>query len=427
MVRCLPVLLLALTGHAADVVIGAGRGFLRVEDGLTALKPGDTLVIYPRADGEPYSVAPVQIDLPNITIRGEVAGDGKRVLLAGQRGRPSTEPQALITFGPDAHGGSVRDLILHGNPTSIGITVAGADRITISACELSGHAIGIASRGDNAQVRGLLLRDCHVHGNGTNVDLGGAEARLIGCCLEDSVDGPNLRSRSHRLLVEGGTIRRAARDEVDMLDAAGTTDRAGGYALFVGCILAKDPDRGADRGLLRIGQDQGGDRDTTVWLVHCTLVHPFLSPVIELTAPRARVALLNSMLIDPTGGGGGRRLIARRGHGPSAPDFLDGCWLAHGYAAPAGARQVTVGAFREQPPVRDAQQDWRWMDVVPPPFHDGGLDLASAPLPVAVLAADHPLRQRPPQLSEPLQGVGSQLRPVDGPPDLGAFEWTPQP
>lgn len=435
----LPLLLVSTLGQAADVVIGAGRGFLRIEDGLSALKAGDTLLIYPHPDGRPYQQVAIRITEPDITVRSApgttVALDGSGRLYTGSGG----VPQAIIEFAPEAHGGRVEGLHLsnarnrEGN--AAGIRIDAADNVTIANCVISGNDMGILSNGSHDRMRGLLVRDCHIHGNGApdgrgashNCSLGGAEARIIGCRIEGSVDGHNLQSRTRSLLVEGCIIRHSANRECDIVDAAGVTDRAGGIVLFVGCVIVKDPHCPGDRGVIHVGQDGGGNRLATCWLLHCTIIHPFSTAVVELSAPGAELALLNTIVADPTGGGHGRTLVQRRGAGSDTPAFLGGCWLPYGHEVPATAKQVMVGAFNAQPPLRDPVADWRLMVTAEAPFRGGGIDLASAPLPIASLAADHPLRQRPPLLAEPVLDGGARERHTKDLADLGAFEWTPDP
>jgi len=428
--RCLILLCLLGPLAAADVIVGAGRGFLRIEDGLKALKEGDTLLIHPRADGEPYVVGNLRIDLPGITLRGGQAGANELVRI---RGDP-TRPGSLITFGPEAHGGTVESLHLSGarapdnaETSAAAVEILGADRCTITACVLTDNDCGVRTSGDAAQMRNFLIQDCHLHHNGMNADLGGYEARLLGCRSEDSLLGANIRSRNHRLLVEACVIQRGADYELDLLDAAGVTDRDGGYAFILGSVLAKATDTPAARGVMRVGADKKSKRQTPTWLLQCTLVHGAVSPLIDLGAPASRVSLVNCLIVDPSGGGSGRQLVARHGRGPQGPDFVGGCWLPFGYSAPAGARAVTVGGFGELPPVREVRSDWRLRDDAPAPFRDGGLEWTAIPMPIAVLRADHPLRQRPAHIFEPKLTGGHRERPTHGPMDIGAFEWTPQP
>lgn len=435
----LPLLVLATLGQAADVVIGAGRGFLRIEDGLSALKAGDTLLIYPRPDGQPYEQVAIRITEPDITVRSApgttVALDGTGVLYTGS----GAVPRAIIEFAPDAHGGRVEGLHLtnarNRDGNAAGIRINAADNVTIANCVLASNDMGIISNGSHDRMRGLVIRDCHIHGNGApdgrelshNCYLSGADARLIGCRIEGSVDGHNLKSRTRSLLVEGCIIRHSANRECDVVDAEGVTDRPGGIVLLVGCVIVKDPNCTGNRGVIHVGQDGGGNRLATCWLLHCTIIHPFSTAVVELSAPGAEVALLNTVIADPTGGGHGRALVERRGAGSTTPTFLGGCWLPYGHEIPSTAKQVVVGAFNAQPPLRDPTTDWRLTAAAEAPFRSGGLDLSAAPLPIAMLAADHPLRQRPPILHEPVLDGGSRERQTKAAADLGAFEWTPDP
>lgn len=432
--RLLSLLALTAAVGAAEVVVGPGRGLLRVEDGFKALKAGDTLVIHPAKDGKPYEGVALRVTLPEITIRGVGdPADGGRVVLSGagfDYSGAGPVPRAIIEFAPEARGGRVENLRLTGarNQTGngAGVRINAANGVTISDCEIDGNDMGVMSNGRHDQMRDLLIEACHLHGNGANdhegmshnLYLGGASARLRGCLIERSADGHNLKSRTHTLLVEGCTIRDSANREADLVDAQDVTDRPGSLALFLGCLIAKDPQCAGNRGVIHFGQDGGADHRGAIWLIHCTVVTPFQSPVIELSAPSARANLVNDVIIDPSGGGSTRRLIGRRGPGPDQADVVAGLWLPYGYDAGPDAKGVITATLNQVPPVLD---DGRPREDASNPLLGGGIPLDQTPLPLAALTADHPLRQRPLRLVLPGEDASSREGiPLD-PPDLGAF------
>lgn len=441
-----PALCLLLTAcaclSAAEVIIAPGRGLLRIEDGLPLLKAGDTLVIHPRNDGKPHPRVAMRITLPDITIRGMSGPDGEPVILDGTDYNYSgagSVPRAIIEFSPDAFGGRVENLRLtnarNATGNGAGIRVNAASHIVIDHCRIDNNDMGIMSNGDYGQAQDITISNCHIHHNGApdlkgqshNVYLMGTDARLIGCLIENSTDGHNLKSRTHQLLVEGCTIRNSANRECDIVDAKGTTDRPNSFAFFMGCVIAKDINCPGNRTVIQFGQDGGNDRDGTCWFLQCTIMSPFISPIVDLSSSKSKTAFANTLIVDPTGGGVGRILVSSKDGRDPAISSIDGLWAPYGYSVPASAKKAVIGAFNEQPPVRDPASDWHWLDTIEPPFRDGGVPINVIPLPIAALASDHPLRQHPPIVPQTTMGIGTVDRPLVDTPDLGAFEWTPHP
>ena len=413
---------------AAEISVGPGRGLMRIEDAMPLAKAGDTIVVHARADGQPYARTALRLDLPGLTLRGMPDSSGKRPVLDGTGAAfASGDPRAIVVIGPEAEGASVAGLHVVGSgapdgPT--GIHIAGADRVTITGCEITACEVGVISDGTADTARELLISDCRIHHNRTdNVRLGGGGGRVVGCEIHHALTGSNLVSRAHRTVLEASWLHDAAAAEIDLLDEAGVSDRAGGLMLVLGCVLAKHPDCPGERAVIRCGQDRGGDRGGTLYLAHTTVVTPYAAPVVDLSAPGAQAAFANCIVADPSGGGPGRTLVARSGD-PVEPGWAGGLWLAHGYPAPRGASDITSGGYGDQPPFIDvATGDLRLKADAGAPFVDRALPLAQLPLPVGALASDHPLRKRPPHLLGYRAGQRSEVRAVVGDGlDLGAYE-----
>lgn len=426
--RWCALLLLAAVLAAADVVVGPGHGLLRIEDALAVARSGDTVVIHHRADGQPYRTAGLHLSAPGIALRGVPDLDGRPPAIDGGALRGAA---AIITVAPTAEGTVIRSLRLTGARAGGGaaaILVDGADRVAIESCEIADCDTGVRSRGGVDTARDLVLRDCRISGIGVAgggghhaVEAAGGGVRIVGCRIAGAVDGSAVLSRAFRTLVEASVLAGSGDVELALLDAPGT-ERAGGLALVLGCVLAKRADCPGDRGLVRIAAGKGGDRALTAWFVHCTLETPFAAPAVTLAAPSAKAAFANCIVADPGGGGAGRRLLDRGGRA-EPPAWAAGLWLAYGYAdAPRGS---TVGAFGALPPFV-AGEDRRLAPDAAAPFRDGGVALETVPLPAAVLDAGHPLRRKPPVLLQPHGAIGASERTVaGGGPDLGAYE-TPE-
>lgn len=421
------ILLVAGTAlTAADISVGPGRGLTRIEDALPLAKPGDTVVIHARADGQPYPRVALRLLLPGLTLRGMPDSSGRRPVLdgSGAVSGGGGSAGAIVEIGPEAEGATVVGLHLTGaSGGNVGIRIDRADRVTIAGCEISACDIGLLSVGTADSARELLVDGCHIHHNATdNVVLGGGGGRVLGCAIHDARDGSDLVSRAHRTVLEASWLHGAAGAEVDLLDEAGVTDRPGGVMLVLGCAFAKRADCPGPRAVIRCGQDRGGDRVGTLYLAHSTVLTPHPAAVIELSAPGAKAALANTIVADPHGGGPGRLLVSRDGQ-PAEPAWAGGLWLAHGYAAPSGASGITMGAPGELPPFLDAAAaDLRLAPTAKAPFIDAALPLAQVPLPVSALGTDHPLRQRPPRLLRFTAAGPAEREAVGSGFDLGAYE-----
>ena len=419
---------MALAG--AEISVGPGRGLTRLEDAFPLAKPGDSIIVHARADGQPYARTALRLTLPGLTLRGMPDSSGKRPVLdgAGATFAAGDQPRAIIVIGPEAVGATVAGFHLTGAGAAAGIYIDGADQVTIDDCEITACDRGLVSVGSADTAREVLVSSCHIHHNATdNVVLGGGGGRLVGCAIHHAIAGRNLVSRAHRTVLEASWVHDAAAAEIDLLDEAGVSDRAGGLMLVLGCVLAKRRDCPGNRSVIRCGQDRGGDRVGIIHIVHSTVITPYAAAVVELTAPGAKAAFANCIVADPTGGGSGRMLVARDGL-PVEPTWAGGLWLAYGYQAPRGAAGVTNGAFSSQPPFVDhAAGDVRLRADAGVPFIDSALPLANIPLPVSALTSGHPLRQRPPVLLGFRSGKPAGVRKVVGSGlDLGAYEAEPQ-
>ncbi len=388
--RALALAIVAATAlglPAAEISVGPGRGLTRIEDAIPLAKPGDTVVVHARADGQPYPRTALRLLLPQLTLRGVPDSSGQRPVLDGA-GVPFASgdlPRAIVEIGPEAEGASVRGFRLTGarasDQTAAGVRVDGADRVIIEDCEITACDVGVLSVGAADTARDLLISDCEIHRNAT------------------------------------------APAEIDLLDDAGVSDRAGGLMLVLGCVLAKRADCPGERAVIRCGQDRGGDRVGTLFLAHTTVITTYQAPVVELSAPGAKASFANCIVADPSGGGPGRMLLARRGGEPAEPAWAGGLWLAHGYAAPRRASGVTIGVFREVPPFVDfGAGDLRLAAGTGMPYVDAALPLAQLPLPVSALPPEHSLRRHPPYLLG-FRAGRAEVRAVIGEGlDLGAFE-----
>jgi hypothetical protein len=97
-------------------------------------------------------------------------------------------------------------------------------------------------------------------------------------------------------------VHDSANREFDLVDAKGDTSVPGSDAILGGNVIVKARRGGGNRGVIHFGQDGGQEHDGTLWLVHNTIMTPFVSPVIQLSAAKARAECHRNIFWD-----GGRR------------------------------------------------------------------------------------------------------------------------
>ena len=237
------------------------------------------------------------------------------------------------------------------------------------------------------------IQACRVHHNGSlenpgynhNFYVGGTSVTIRFCDVHHSLTGHNVKSRAHFTRVEYSYIHDSANREFDLVDAA-DTQRPESHALIIGCIIAKDPNCQGNRGLIHFGQDGGGLHDGTLFLVHSSIVHPFVSPLIELSSPPAKAQLVGNIVSDAGIGQNSQRLVGTR-HGANPRDLTGHSnWFSGGFsgAADTGLRP-TDNVFRRQQPVfvDPLQPDFRLTPQLAQqavaPYTPGDLQLPTLP------------------------------------------------
>ena len=198
------------------------------------------------------------------------------------------------------------------------------------------------SNGDGTprSATGQLIENCLIHSNGDhahpgynhNLYLGGTDVTMRGCEVHSSLTGHNYKSRAHRNVVVGCYIHDSLNREFDLVDAKGDTDRPGSDTILAGNVIVKDPNCRGNKAVIHFGQDGGKGHDGTLHLVHNTIVTPFISPVVDLSAPKARANLLNNIVWN--GGGETGRAGAGFGEGEGG-----------GRIAGIGREQLACGGF----------------------------------------------------------------------------------
>lgn len=433
------VLAAGLCGRAAaaELDVGPGKPYDRIEAALAAARPGDTIRVHPRADHAPYERVALYVDRPRIAIRA-AADAGRPVVLSGRgfdysgRGRV---PRAIVQFAPGADDGLLEGFELTGahneSHNGAGVRINQANRVTVRACIIHGNDMGIMSNGDGTPRTGAdqLIEACRIHANGDrshpgynhNLYLGGTSVTVRGCEIHGALTGHNVKSRARLTRVLACYVHDSANREFDLVDARGDTTEPGSDAVLAGNVIVKNPKCAGNRGVIHFGQDGGQEHDGTLWLVHNTIVTPFISPVVSLSAPRARVRLFNNLVWDGGAPQGGQKLV-ERGRAGEGAEVVGGAglWLSSGFG---GAERVPRGVADLFVAVRGA---------VPPFVKPGGGDyrLAGADAHIVNRGVGLPAEARE-RLGGPVPHYrppqGWEVRPAAERPDLGAYEWVPPP
>jgi len=339
---------------AATLEVGPGKAFSRIEQAVAQAEPGDIVLVYPLPDGQPYQQAAILVDRPRITIRGVVGSQGQPVRVSGKgfnySGRGRT-PRAIVQFNPGADGCVLEGFELfaaHNNShNGAGVRINQANQVTVRRCWIHGNDMGIMSNGDGTPQRGVAQRIefCRIYENGDpthpgfnhNLYLGGTSVLLRFCEIHSSTTGHNVKSRAHHTRVEYCYVHDSANREFDLVDAAETTWPES-HAVLLGNIIVKDPKCRGNRAVIHFGQDGGREHNGTLHLAFNTIVTPFISPVVDLSASKARAELVGNLVTDGGARQNNQTIVAARA-GASLVNVTGRYnWFSGGFRLPEQSR-----------------------------------------------------------------------------------------
>jgi hypothetical protein len=346
------LLLLPGPATAATLEVGPGKPWGRIEEANAKAKAGDLILVYPRRDGRPYEKTAVYVRQRDLTFRAVPRKGGRWVTLSGKGFNHSgvgSTPRAIFQFNPGADGCVLEGFELtaahNDSHNAAGVRINGANHVTVRNCSIHHNQMGIMSNGDGSLNRAIDQRIvyCQIHHNGDlsepgynhNLYLGGTSVTLRFCEVSASLTGHNVKSRAHDTRVEYCYVHHSANREFDLVDAAETA-RPESHAVLLGNIIVKDPQCKGNRAVVHFGQDGGKEHDGTLYLVFNTLVTPFMSPVVELSAAKAKAQLLGNLVSD-----GGQRqnnqVLAIARHGAALQNVKGSHnWLSGGFRGAGG-------------------------------------------------------------------------------------------
>ncbi len=435
-----PFLLALAVPLLAEVLeVGPGKAFQGPGDALRQARPGDTILVHPLPDGGAYPKVALMVRTPRLAIRAAPSRDGRRVRLDGggfDYSGAGSVPRAIVQFEPGADGCLLEGFELanarNGSSNGAGVRINQANDVTIRSCELHRNDMGIMSGGDFSRGTGRnqRLESCSFHHNGNerragynhNLYLGGTSVRMTACEAYAPTTGHNFKSRAHLNWIEASFIHDSANREFDLVDGVGNTDVPASHAVLLGNVIAKAKDCRGNKAVIHFGRDGRVDHQGTLFLVHNTIVQPFLSPVADLSAPGASAVIANNLVWDGGSRAAGQALVVLRNGAAPAQATGSGNWLSGGFSLPGGtglaAADNILAGGNEAPPFRNAAgQDYQLLAASPARMIDLGRPLGGFKLPAAPGEKDPPaglLQYRHPHKAEP--------RLIAGRPDAGACE-----
>jgi hypothetical protein len=437
----LSLIFLWTIASAGTLEVGPGRQFSRIEQAVEAAESGDEINVYPRPGGQAYEGVGVAVNTPRLTIRATGVEAGHRITLSGKgfdhSGRGHT-PRAIFQFNRGADHCLLDGFELTGASNSTrngaGVRINQANHITIRNCDIHDNEMGIMSNGDGTLQTAVNQRieNCAIHHNGSlesprfhhNLYLGGTSATLRFVEVHHVRRGHNIKSRAHFTRVEYSYVHHSANREFDLVDSAETT-RPGSHAVLLGNIIIKDPQSNGNRGVIHFGQDGGREHDGTLYMIHNTIVTPFVSPVVDLSSSKARSVLYGNIFDD----GGTRRNgqvlgEARRGGALTTNINGVGNWLAPGFASRLRQTNLMVGKntiaeHSQQLYINPQQHNYRLRKKWPGIARAGqSVNTLNVP-PTPGVDAEEPLLRW--QYLHPLNGEHRSILLF---PDIGAHEFT---
>ncbi len=313
---CLAIVQSASTCAKADqtLEVGPGHAFARIEHALAEAKPGDTILVHPLEDGLPYVGVALLVRTPRLRI---AAASHERVRLDGEGTDYSGSgsiPRALVQFDPGADNCTIEGFDLararNRSHNGAGIRINQANNITVLSCTIHHNDMGVMSNGHAPDTAvNQRLERCLIYANGSperdgmshNLYLGGTSATISACEVHSSTSGHNIKSRAHYTRIEYCWVHDSANRELDLVDAD-DTELPDSDAIVLGSILHKAPDLRGNRTVIHFGQDGGRDHTGTLTITNSTIITPYISPVIAISAPGSNLRMVNTLISDAESG-----------------------------------------------------------------------------------------------------------------------------
>ncbi len=423
------------------VTVGPGRDFDTVTAALEFAQAygRNEIVVYPRADNAPYEQEALLVTAPNISIIGVRTADNQRPRLAGggfnYTGAGSV-PRAIVQFNPGSDGSSLAGIELldaHNDSfNGAGVRVNQARGIVIHDCLIHDCDMGLMSNGDaGAKTGEVLLWNCRINSNGNladpgynhNIYAGGYHLVMRGCEVYGSLTGHNVKSRAHINEILYCYIHDSSNREFDLVDEAGNTNLPGSDTLLLGNVIVKADPIDGNKTVIHFGQDGGGEHSGSIYLLYNTIVTPYISPVVDLSAPGAGAVIFNNIIWDAGSAQSGQAVVNARNGAALANCHGGHNWLSSGFVLADGGdwdlASTTFAAAGVSPPFVDsAAGDYHLLPVQAAGISDAGIGITQLFPSDAFFIPVFPDASYVPEFS-------TFQRESQGLPDIGAYEGRP--
>jgi TusA-related sulfurtransferase len=343
-------LLAAVIAQGRTLEVGPGHSYPSIASAYAKAEKGDVIKVYPLKNGAAYEQVAMWVAKPGITFLGAPDKSGERIKISGkgfEYSGASPTPRAIFQFDVGADGCVLEgfELFLAHNSShnGAGVRIDQANNITIRNCEVHNNDMGTQSNGPIGAAVNQLFENCIYHHNGDpgepgqnhNFYLGGTSVTLRGCEVYSPLTGHNFKSRAHYNWIEFCYIHDSKNREFDLVDSEDTMV-PDSHSVLLGNIIVKDP-ACENHCVIQFGQDCKKEHDGTLYLVHNTIIATTKSLLIDLTAPKASVHMIEN-IID----GGGTLLNAHDGADPHNVTAEDN-WVNAAFSGPAVAKGNTIG------------------------------------------------------------------------------------
>jgi hypothetical protein len=188
-------------------------------------------------------------------------------------------------------------------------------------------------------------------------------------------------------------------------------------AVLMGNIITKARNCEGNRSVIHFGQDGGHEHDGTIYLIHNTIVTPYISPVLELSSARAKAVLTGNFVCDGGTEQAGQTVATGLSPGMAANVRGTHNWFDRGFAGPNEAGlpvpENSFGGHIVSPFVNHPGHDFRpsqqFMESIPVsgPHHVQYPEGFALPEPPLAWQYTHP--------------AGKQARTATERPILGAY------
>ena len=341
------ILAVSTSLSARTLEVGPGKRFTRIEEANDNANPNDLILIHPRTNNRPYDKVAVFVLKKNLTFKAMPLASNKKVVLTGKgfeySGKGST-PRALFQFNKGADNCTLEgfELTEAHNKThnGAGVRINQANHVTIRNCNIHNNDMGIMSNGDGTQKTALnqVIENCVIHNNGShkkpgynhNLYLGGTSVTLRFCDIHHSLTGHNVKSRAHHTRVLYSYIHDSANREFDLVDAK-DTEKKNSHAVLMGNVIVKAPKCKGNRGVIHFGQDGNRKHNGTIFLVHNTIVTPFISPILVLSTKKAKGIFIGNFVSDGGTKQSGQRIAGGHKQGNTANVSGTHNWFDRGF------------------------------------------------------------------------------------------------